>query len=159
MISSFQVFTSLGTLVGTIVDNFTSTIMTRESYLIPLGIVFIVPFILSIGLLIIPESPRWLLEHGHKEKAHKSLSWHRPCDDQRGVEEELREIQEALDSEMKIRKSTGVKDLFNNPIDRRRTFLAILGITLQGASGAMYMIGTFSRHSSTLPSTHSQTCD
>lgn len=38
MISSFQVWTSVGTLVGTIVDNFTSKITTRESYLIPLWV-------------------------------------------------------------------------------------------------------------------------
>lgn len=141
MISSFQVWTSVGTLVGTIVDNFTSKILTRESYLIPLGIIFVVPLFMSIGLIFIPESPRWLLEHGHREKALKSLLWHRPYG-QRGAEEELRDIQEALESETQLKQSAGVKDLFANPVDRRRTVLAILGITLQGASGAMYMIGT-----------------
>lgn len=142
MISSFQVWTSVGTLVGTVVDNFTSKILTRESYLIPLGLIFIVPLFMSIGLFFIPESPRWLLEHGHRDKALKSLLWHRPYG-QRGAEEELRDIQEALDSETQLKENTGVKDLFDNPVDRRRTALAILGITLQGASGAMYMIGTY----------------
>lgn len=143
MISSFQVWTSVGTLVGTIVDNFTSKIMTRESYLIPLGIIFVVPVFMSIGLLFIPESPRWLLEHGSREKALKSLLWHRPYG-QRGAEAELQDIQEALESETRLKQSTGIKDLFDNPVDRRRTVLAILAITLQGASGAMYMIGTLS---------------
>lgn len=142
MISSFQVWTSVGSLVGTIVDNFTSKIMTRESYLIPLGLIFIVPFFMSIGLVFIPESPRWLLEHGHREKALQSLLWHRPYG-QQGAEEELRDIQEALDSERQLQANIGVKDMFANPVDRRRTALAILGITLQGASGAMYMIGAF----------------
>lgn len=143
MISSFQVWTSVGSLVGTIVDNFTSKITTRESYLIPLGLIFVVPVFMSLGLIFIPESPRWLLEHGHREKALKSLLWHRPYG-QSGAEEELRDIQEALDSERQLQANTGVKDLFANPVDRRRTVLAILGITLQGASGAMYMIGAFS---------------
>lgn len=141
MISTFQVWTSVGTLVGTIVDNFTSKIMTRESYLIPLGLIFIVPFFMSIGLIFIPESPRWLLEHGHRDKALKSLLWHRPYG-QHGAEAELRDIQAALDNETQLKQNTGVKDLFANPVDRRRTALSILGITLQGASGAMYMIGT-----------------
>lgn len=140
MISSFQVWTSVGSLVGTIVDNFTSKILTRESYLIPLGLVFLIPTIMSIGLLFIPESPRWLLEHGHKEKALKSLLWHRPYG-QLEAEEEAKDIQEALENEMRIKQSAGIKDMFSSASDRRRTILAIGAISLQGASGAMYMIG------------------
>ncbi|KAJ4394501.1 hypothetical protein N0V93_003719 [Gnomoniopsis smithogilvyi] len=144
MISSFQVWTSVGSLVGTIVDNFTSKILTRESYLIPLGLVFVIPTFMSVGMLFIPESPRWLLEHGHKEKALKSLLWLRPYG-QHEAEEEAKDIQEALENEMKIKQSAGIKDMFTNPSDRRRTVLAICAISLQGASGAMYMIayGTY----------------
>lgn len=141
MISSFQIWTSVGSLIGTIVDNFTAKMMGRESYLIPLGLIYIVPVIMSVGLLIIPESPRWLLEHGHKEKALKSLLWHRPYD-QAEAEEELKDMQEALEGEMNTKKNAAIKDMWTHPIDRRRTILAVCAITLQGASGAMYMIGT-----------------
>lgn len=141
MISSFQVWTSVGSLVGTIVDNFTSKILTRSSYLIPLGLVFVIPTFMSIGIFFIPESPRWLLEHGYKDKALKSLIWHRPYT-QLEAEEELKDIQEGLELELHTMQNSSVKDMFNNPIDRRRTALAVLAITLQGASGAMYMIGT-----------------
>lgn len=140
MISSFQIWTSIGTLIGTIVDNFTSKILTRESYLIPLGLVYIIPTFMSIGLFFIPESPRWLLEHGHRDKALKSLLWHRPYG-QAGAEEELRDIQEALDTEIQTKQNNSIKDMFSNPVDRRRTMLSVFAITLQGASGAMYMIG------------------
>lgn len=148
MISSFQVWTSLGSLIGTIVDNFTAKIMSRESYLIPLGLIYIIPVIMSIGLLLVPESPRWLLEHGHKDKALKSLLWHRPYG-QAEAEEELKDMQEALDGEMKEKKSAAIKDMWTHPIDRRRTILAVCAITLQGASGAMYMIGTYALTSGT----------
>ncbi|KAI7783318.1 sugar transporter 4 [Diaporthe eres] len=144
MISSFQVWTSVGSLIGTVVDNFTAKIMGRESYLIPLGLIYIIPFIMSIGLLLIPESPRWLLEHGHRDKALKSLLWHRPYD-QAEAEEELKDMQEALEGEMKTKKNAAIKDMWTHPVDRRRTILAVCAITLQGASGAMYMIayGTY----------------
>jgi hypothetical protein len=129
-------------LIGTIVDNFTAKIMSRESYLIPLGLIYIIPVIMSIGLLLIPESPRWLLEHGHRDKALKSLLWHRPYDEAE-AEEELKDMQEALDGETRDKNSAAIKDMWTHPVDRRRTVLAVCAITLQGASGAMYMIGTY----------------
>lgn len=60
-LAAFNLWTSIGQLVGTIVDNETATIPSRASYLIPLGLIYIVPFILTVGLLFIPESPRWLM--------------------------------------------------------------------------------------------------
>lgn len=142
MISSFQVWTSVGSLIGTVVDNFTAKIMSRESYLIPLGLIYIVPVIMSVGLLLVPESPRWLLEHGHRDKALKSLLWHRPYGEAE-AEEELKDMQEALDGEMRTKQNAAIKDMWTHPVDRRRTILAVCAITLQGASGAMYMIGNY----------------
>ena len=53
-LSAFQTWTSFGTLIGTIVDNFTSPISGRESYLIPLGLIYIIPVFIAIGLFFIP---------------------------------------------------------------------------------------------------------
>lgn len=140
MISSFQVWTSVGTLIGTVVDNFTAKIDSREAYLIPLGLIYIIPVLMSIGLLFVPESPRWLMQHGKVEQARKSLRWHRPYPDA-AIEDEVREIQASLESETARESSAAVWDMFRNPVDRRRTILATCALTVQGASGAMYMIG------------------
>jgi len=142
-ISVFQYWTSIGSLIGTVVDNFTSKMGGKRSYVLPLGIVYIVPGIITFGLFLIPESPRWLLEQGKKEKARKSLRWHRPKD--YNIDEEFTEMELALESERQLQSGIGFFDLFANPIDRRRTMLSVVGITLQAASGAMYMIayGTY----------------
>ncbi|KAJ9137477.1 Maltose permease [Pleurostoma richardsiae] len=142
-ISVFQCWTSIGTLIGSIVDNFTSKYNGRSSYIVPLGIVYIVPGIIAIGLFFIPESPRWLLERGREEQARRSLNWLRP--EGWSTSQEFSEMKQALDSELQLQSGVGILDMFRNPIDRRRTILSICAITTQAASGAMFMIayGTY----------------
>ena len=61
LLAGFQFWTSFGTLIGVIVDNFTAPMTGSEAYLIPLGLIYIVPAFIAIGLFFIPESPRWLI--------------------------------------------------------------------------------------------------
>jgi hypothetical protein len=127
-----------GTLVGTVIDNGTSTIKSKQAYIIPLGIVYVVPGILAIGMLFIPESPRWLLQMDREEAARKSLKWLRPFPEL--VDAELAEMKAAIDAEKHIAVNVEIIDIWRNPIDRRRTLLAVGAVSLQAASGAMYMI-------------------
>ncbi|KAI1340257.1 MFS monosaccharide transporter-like protein [Xylariaceae sp. FL0016] len=142
-ISMFTYWVSFGSLIGTIVDNFASKIISRQAYIIPLGIVHVVPGILTIGLFFIPESPRWLAAKGDFHGAERALQWLRP----RGwsVTEELEEMRTTLAAEAQLQSSIGYLDLFKNPIDRRRTVIAVLALTTQAASGAMFVIsyGTY----------------
>ena len=143
VIGLFQSWTSIGTLVGTVVDNFTVKIGGRSSYIVPLGIIYIVPGLMSIGLFFIPESPRWYLLRNETEKARKALYWLRPYPDL--VDQEVHEISSAIEAERALAKSADMMDMFRNPVDRRRTLLSCGAISLQAASGAMYMIsyGTY----------------
>lgn len=120
-------------------DNFTAKRIDKASYLIPLGIIYIVPAFMSFAMLFIPESPRWLLQQEQPEKAKKSLLWLRPYAE--GVEEELGDMQTALIADKELEKSSSLLDLVRDPVDRRRTLLAVAAISTQAASGAMFMIG------------------
>ncbi|KAF2740095.1 general substrate transporter [Polyplosphaeria fusca] len=143
LIAVFQFWTSIGTLVGTVVDNGTHHIESRESYLIPLGVIYIVPVVMSIGLFFIPESPRWLLLRGNHTAAEKSLLWMRP--NSAAVPNEIATMQAAILAEEHLASSASFIDVWKNPIDRRRTLLSIGAISTQAASGAMFMIayGTY----------------
>lgn len=137
-LTAFQFCTSFGTLIGTIVDWATATRPDRSAYLIPLGLIYIVPFILTIGLFFIPESPRWLILQDRMDEGHKSLKWLRPTGHH--VDIEVAEIKAAIDKERELGSQVGVLDMFKNPIDRRRTALAVCGVTLQAATGSMFII-------------------
>lgn len=110
----------------------------RSAYLIPLGLIYIVPLFLTVGLFFIPESPRWLILQDRIEDGHKSLKWLRPTGAQ--VDIEVAEIKAAIDKEREMGSQVGVLDMFKNPIDRRRTILAVCGVTLQAATGSMFII-------------------
>ncbi|KAI8628401.1 general substrate transporter [Xylariaceae sp. FL1651] len=45
------------------------------SWRLSLAVILIPCFIFGIGLPFLPETPRWLLEHGHHDRALKSLHW------------------------------------------------------------------------------------
>ncbi|OTB09857.1 hypothetical protein K445DRAFT_17218 [Daldinia sp. EC12] len=137
-LTAFQFCTSFGTLIGTIVDWATASRPDRSAYLIPLGLIYIVPVLLTIGLFFIPESPRWLILQDRIEDGHKSLQWLRPTGTQ--IDIEVAEIKAAIDKEREMGSQVGVLDMFKNPIDRRRTILAVCGVTLQAATGSMFII-------------------
>jgi len=137
-LTAFQFFTSFGTLIGTIIDWATAKRPDESAYLIPLGMIYIVPVILTICLTFIPESPRWLILRGDYDAGVKSLRWLRP--EGANVEDEAREIKAAIDREKELGSGVTAADMFKNPIDRRRTGLAVSAVLLQAASGSMFII-------------------
>ncbi|KAI0967166.1 MFS monosaccharide transporter-like protein [Xylaria arbuscula] len=163
-ISIFTYWVSVGSLVGTVIDNFAAKIPNRNAYIIPLGIVHLIPLILTFGLFFIPESPRWLATSENQfevpwftspkpaqlepiywrfDEAEHALRRLRPSG--WSVKDELDDMKTALAAEAQMQSRVGYRTLFENPIDRRRTILSVLGLTTQAASGAMFIIsyGTY----------------
>lgn len=134
----FQFFTSFGTLIGTIIDWATAKRPDKSAYLIPLGMIYIVPVFLTIALFFIPESPRWLILQDRYEDGRKALAWMRPVG--APVDDEADEIRTAIERERELGSSVSTWDMVTNPIDRRRTLLAVCAVTLQAASGSMFII-------------------
>jgi MFS transporter, SP family, sugar:H+ symporter len=97
--------------------------------MIPLGLIFVVPTIQAIGMLFIPESPRWLVSRGKVEQARKSLIWLRP--DRDLIESELAQMQLAIEEERHLTQGAAVLDMFRGT-SLRRTILSVGAVSVQG---------------------------
>lgn len=145
LLGAFNVLVSVGLLIGSIVDNYTSTIMSKNAYRIPLGVFFICPVLLTIALPFMPETPRWLIEHNKPEQARKALRRLRHQDTSpQLLEAELQEITVAFEKESAMTKGVAVFDLFSKT-NLRRTLLSVAIMTTLTGSGAVFILvyGTY----------------
>lgn len=125
LISMYQLMITIGILLAFLSDTWLSSYSSwtfggTGNWRLMLGIVAIPASFMLIGVLILPESPRWLRLAGYNEKARKVLETLREAVE---VEPEL----EAIDESLKVKQAGG--SLFKtNPHFRRVIFL---GVALQ----------------------------
>jgi len=89
-VSLFQLAITIGILAAYVVDY---TFSGSASWRWMLGLAFVPGAILGLGMLRMPESPRWLAEHGQSNVARRILARIRGTED---VESEWLEIQKTL---------------------------------------------------------------
>ncbi|MBW0504750.1 hypothetical protein O181_044465 [Austropuccinia psidii MF-1] len=131
VVACYQWAITIGLLVASVTVNGTKDLTTYTSYRLPIGIQFAWAAILCAGLMILPESPRYLLLKGREDEAWKSLSrlYSAPYDDP-DVQAEYAEITASLEKERSLGKTT-LLDCFKN--DERRNLLRTLtGLGIQG---------------------------
>jgi MFS family permease len=111
MVGIFEIALQLGTVGGFWINygmkqNISDD--SRSQWLIPVGVQFVPSTFLIIGMLVMIESPRWLIKSGRVEQATKNLVWLRQLDpDHEYVQKEILSIQDQLEHERKMTGGEG----------------------------------------------------
>ena len=113
-----------------------------KQWRIPLGVQIVPAGILAILILFFPESPRWLIDHGHSEKGLRTLAkLHARGDENNAwVRAEYDQIQEAITYEHE-HEVKGYKDLFTDRSNFRRLLLVTAlqaSVQMTGVSAIQY---------------------
>lgn len=139
LVSSFQLFITLGIFVGYGVCYATKSRPDSGAYRIPMGLCFAWAFILLIGMCFMPESPRFLVANGQIEEARKAMSKTNrvPLHDST-IEEELKAIETSVIREQSAGKGTWKELVTGEPRMGYRLTIGILVQVLQQLCGANY---------------------
>jgi hypothetical protein len=140
MVALFSEWVNIGSIVGSVVTNATQARLDKASYQIPVGILFVVPVVLAVGLFFVPESPRYLVNRGKMEEARAALGSLRGGS-LRPEELELEwvEMVRGIEEEKKLASTIGPLDQFRGT-DLRRTLLCYGVIMSQVGSGSWFVI-------------------
>lgn len=110
---------TIGLLLASIVDNATKDRDDSGSYRIPIAVQFAWALILMLGMLVLPETPRFLIKKGKPEQAARSLARLRRLPvDHPAVIEELGEIVANHEYELSLGKATYL-DCFKGTLGKR----------------------------------------
>jgi sugar porter (SP) family MFS transporter len=143
IVSGYQFAVTIGLLLASCVDEATKNRMDTGSYRIPMAIQFLWALILSTGLFLLPESPRWFVKQGKIEQAGAALARLRgQPQDSHYIQEELNELVANYEYEIN-HMSGGWKDCFTggwtNSGNFRRVMIGVIMQMMQQWTGVNFI--------------------
>lgn len=128
LIACYQLFVTLGIWTAEMINYGTHNMESSASWRIPSGLSFLWSLILGVGILFLPESPRFAYRAGREEEARTSIARLNGVDRHSdSVNSQINEIQQKLDEEL-AGADTKWYELFTGP---RMAYRTLLGVTLQ----------------------------
>ncbi|KAH8691457.1 putative MFS monosaccharide transporter [Talaromyces proteolyticus] len=139
MVSAFQLFVALGIFIAACINYGTESIQSTAAWRITMGIGFAWPLILGIGIMFLPESPRYAYRLGRIDEARRTMTkLYGVPENHRLVAEEIADMKDKLDEEKAAGKA-GVFEIFTGPRMFYRTMLGIALQSLQQLTGANFI--------------------
>ncbi|CAG9974728.1 unnamed protein product, partial [Clonostachys byssicola] len=128
VVSSYQLLITLGILASEIVNWGTESNPTSMSWRIPNGLTFGWAVVLGVGILFLPESPRYAISQGNVAEARKTIANLEGLDLMDSeVSGQITNIHDQLNAESKSADGFKWTEIFTAP---RMFYRTVLGITL-----------------------------
>ncbi|KAH6684041.1 general substrate transporter [Halenospora varia] len=131
-----------GVMLSYWVDYGMSYVSNESQFRFPLALQILFALTSLVGIMLLPESPRWFIAHDRHEEARKILwSLQKDCKtmqiDDRILTEEMSEIQHAINEEREAARGGSFKAMLKNGPQKflHRTLLGIGGQFMQQLSG------------------------
>ncbi|KAF2273873.1 glucose transporter-like protein [Westerdykella ornata] len=138
IVGAYQLAITIGLFLAAIVNNGTKDRNDSGSYRIPIAIQFLWALILVVGLLFLPETPRYLIKVDKYDKAVRSLAKLRRLPaDHPAIVEELNEVQANHLYELSLGKAS-YADCFRGTVGKRLLTGCLLQM-LQQLSGVNFI--------------------
>ncbi|RDA91526.1 hypothetical protein CP533_4365 [Ophiocordyceps camponoti-saundersi (nom. inval.)] len=141
LVCAYQLSITVGLLTASVINILTSPLTDSSAYRIPLGLQIVPALVLTAGLLLLPETPRFLVKKGRNEAAGLSLSRLRRLDmTHPALIEELHEMMANHQYELTLGPDT-YRDVFvGTPHLGRRTFTGCGLQMLQQLTGINFIM-------------------
>ncbi|KII90375.1 hypothetical protein PLICRDRAFT_52115 [Plicaturopsis crispa FD-325 SS-3] len=142
--ATYQLFITFGILVAYLIAYGTRSAALSGSWRIVVGVGLIWPLVLAIGILFMPESPRWLAAHGRLPEASRAIARTRGVDvTDPIVQREVEEIRlNVLHEQAHVEGSSWFDCFRPNNKTLYRTLLGVSLQSLQQLTGANYFFAT-----------------
>ncbi|KAG7087320.1 hypothetical protein E1B28_013297 [Marasmius oreades] len=142
--ATYQLFITFGILVAYCISIGARELHSQGSWQIVVGIGIVWPLILGLGILFMPESPRWLAKRGKMEEAARAIAVTRGVSKDKAnsdptVVAEVEEIRKNVEWERQFVGQTGWIDCFKP--GNKTLYRTLLGMSLQSLqqlTGANY---------------------
>lgn len=139
MVCCFQLNITLGIFLGYCTTYGTKTYSDSRQWRIPLGLCFAWAIMMVVGMVSMPESPRYLIEKGKIEEAKKSIARsNKVSPEEPGVYTEIQLIQAGIDRERLAGSASWASLITGKPKIFRRVLMGIMLQSLQQLTGDNY---------------------
>ncbi|KAG6040518.1 hypothetical protein E4U41_000340 [Claviceps citrina] len=134
VVASYQLMVTVGILVANIINYGVRNIQTPGvswRIVLAIGIFFSLP--LAIGVMTVPESPRWLAAQGDWEGARKSLARLRGLEhdpNNQSVEDDLNDMRENIEKERQVGSGTWLECFQSGTDIPKVLYRTLLGISI-----------------------------
>ncbi|KAK5071474.1 hexose transporter hxt5 [Lithohypha guttulata] len=128
IVCCYQLFITIGILLAYLINFGCVNLSGPAQWRVPVGISFFWAFVLGVGILFFPETPRHDFRHGKVEQATKSVAkFYGVSTRHKVVKKQLDEMQQKLEIELQG-GTPSVMEVFTGP---RMLYRTLLGITIQ----------------------------